>query len=128
MISGLYGSLSALLIVILSLNVIKLRQRHRVRLGDGGHDDLQAAIRAQGNAVEYIPVTLILLLLLELSGGHWALLHLSGITLVIARTMHAKAIQHNAIKQRVLSMQITIFLIIGLSILNVIYYVSSLLS
>jgi hypothetical protein len=97
-------------------------------LGDGGHDDLQAAIRAQGNAVEYIPVTLILLLLLELSGGHWALLHLSGITLVVARTMHAKAIQHNAIKQRVLSMQITIFLIIGLSILNVIYYVSSLLS
>ena len=64
MLSSLYAALAALLIVRLSLGVIKLRRAHKVRLGDGGVPELEAAIRAQGNAVEYLPISLILLLLL----------------------------------------------------------------
>jgi uncharacterized membrane protein YecN with MAPEG domain len=73
MISSFYAALLALLIVWLSLRVIKLRRTKKVRLGDGGEPELQTAIRAQGNATEYIPISLILLALLELNGAHAAL-------------------------------------------------------
>lgn len=51
MISGLYAGFSALLVVGLSLNVIKLRRSHKVALGDGNFPGLQNAIRAHGNAI-----------------------------------------------------------------------------
>lgn len=72
MISSFYAAILALLIVWLSLRVIKLRRIKKVRLGDGGEPELQVAIRAQGNATEYVPISLILLVLLELSGAHIA--------------------------------------------------------
>lgn len=45
-------ALLALLITGLSMNVSRLRLRHRVSFGDGGHKDLLVAVRAHGNAVE----------------------------------------------------------------------------
>ena len=60
MITALYASLAALLIVKLSLSIIALRRKHQVRLGDGGVEELQTAIRIQANATEYIPITLLL--------------------------------------------------------------------
>jgi uncharacterized protein len=73
MVSSIYAGILALLIVWLSLNVIKLRRGNKVSLGDGGFPELQNAIRAQGNATEYIPISFILLILLELSGGMFGL-------------------------------------------------------
>jgi hypothetical protein len=54
MITSLYASFSALLIVRLSISVIKLRRKNRIRVGDGGNEELQLAIRTHANAVEYI--------------------------------------------------------------------------
>jgi hypothetical protein len=124
MITSLYASLCALLIIKLSLNVISLRRQHKVRLGDGGVDELQAAIRAHGNAIEYIPIALILMLVLELSGGYWWLIHLAGIILLAARLLHVSALQNNHLQRRVLGMKMTIFLIISLSIMNIGLFVS----
>jgi uncharacterized protein len=45
-------ALLALLITGLSLHVSRLRLRHRVSFGDGGHKDLLVAVRAHGNALE----------------------------------------------------------------------------
>ena len=78
MITSLYASLSALLIVRLSLSVIKLRRKNRISVGDGGNEELQLAIRTHSNAVEYIPITLLLLLMLELNGAPKILIHLLG--------------------------------------------------
>jgi hypothetical protein len=122
-ITGLYASLCALLIVKLSLNVVGLRRKYRVRLGDGGQDELQAAIRTQGNAVEYIPITLILMLLLELAGGAAWLIHLAGLSLLTGRLIHRAALTQNDVKKRVLGMRITLYLIIALSVLNIGYFV-----
>jgi hypothetical protein len=124
MITSLYASLCALLLIKLSLNVISLRRQHKVRLGDGGVDELQAAIRAHGNAIEYIPIALILMLVLELSGGYWWLIHLAGIILLAARLLHVSALQNNHLQRRVLGMKMTIFLIISLSIMNIGLFVS----
>lgn len=121
MITALYASLCALLIVKLSLGVIALRRKHKVRLGDGGVDELQTAIRIQANAIEYIPITLLLILLLEMANVSWWIIHLAGIALLVGRLIHAAGLKNNDVKKRVLGMQITLYLIIALAVLNIVY-------
>ncbi|MCC5797111.1 MAG: MAPEG family protein [Methylophaga sp.] len=121
MLTALYASLCALVIVKLSLGVIALRRKHQIRLGDGGIDELHAAIRSQANATEYIPITLLLMLLLELMHVSPWLIHLAGISLLTGRLLHASALKTNDVKKRVLGMQITFFLIIALAVLNIVY-------
>lgn len=121
MITALYASLAALLIVRLSLNVIALRRKHQVRLGDGGIDELQAAIRTQGNATEYIPITLLLMLFLEMMDMPYWLLHLAGSAMLIGRVIHSRALKKDDINKRVLGMKITFYLIISLAVLNIIW-------
>ncbi|MFN9647337.1 MAG: MAPEG family protein [Pseudanabaena sp.] len=116
MITSIYAALLAILIVGLSLNVIKLRQIGQVILGDGYNLELKSAIRSQGNATEYIPISLILLLLLELSKGHWSLLHIGGIVLLTGRLIHARGLLKGNLRFRVLGMQLTLFNIIYLAI------------
>jgi len=118
MISSLYAALSAAVVVWLSLHVIKLRRIKKVRLGDGGEPELQAAIRAQGNATEYIPISLILLVLLELSGAHVALVHAGGIAILVGRLLHARGLLTDSLRYRVLGMQVTIYTIIGMALAN----------
>ncbi|MGR9012868.1 MAG: MAPEG family protein [Gammaproteobacteria bacterium] len=122
MITSIYASLSALLIVRLALLVIKLRRKNRVSIGDGGIEELQLAIRAHANAVEWIPITLMLLLTLELNGAPILLIHLLGGTLLIGRILHAFGLPAKDIKKRVLGMQITIYLLIGLAVLNIVFF------
>ena len=122
MITSIYAALSSLLIVWLSFNVVKLRQSGRVILGDGGNLDLQVAIRAQGNATEYIPISLILLLLLELGKANVLMLHIGGIALLIGRSLHAYGLTTSNLKLRVSGMVFTFGNIIYLAIVNPVYY------
>ena len=122
MITALYASLCALFIVKLSLGVIAVRRQHKIGLGDGGNEELQLAIRAQGNATEYIPITLILMFLLENIIVYNWIIHLAGITLLTGRIIHAIGIKNHDLKKRVLGMKITLYLIIALSILNIVYF------
>lgn len=122
MITSLYASLSALLIVKLTLSVIKLRRKNRVSVGDGGNEELQLAIRAHANAVEYIPITLLLLLTLELNGAPKMLIYILGVMLVVGRILHAIGLPAKDFRKRVLGMQITIYLLIGLAILNIAFF------
>ncbi|WP_417499050.1 MAPEG family protein [Methylophaga sp.] len=122
MITALYASLCALFIVKLSLGVIAVRRQHKIGLGDGGNEELQLAIRAQGNATEYISITLILMFLLENIIVYNWMIHLAGITLLTGRLIHAIGIKNHDLKKRVLGMKITLYLIIALSILNIVYF------
>jgi hypothetical protein len=88
-VTALYGALSALLLVALGMNVSRLRGKYQVFRGDGGHDELQSAIRVHGNNAEHIPLVLILLLVAELCGGSSVTLHVFGGALVVARLLHA---------------------------------------
>ncbi len=122
MITSIYASLATLLIVKLTLSVIKLRRKNRVSIGDGGIDELQLAIRTHANAVEYIPIALMLLLTLELNGAPKILVHILGVTLLIGRILHAMGLSEKNLKKRVLGMQITIYLLIGLAVLNIVFF------
>ena len=125
MITSIYASLSVLLIVKLTLSVIKLRRKNRISVGDGGNEELQLAIRTHANAVEYIPIALLLLLMLELNGAPKILIHIFGATLIIGRIIHAMGVPAKNLQKRILGMQITIYLLIGLAILNILFLVFS---
>ena len=69
--------------------MVRKRLAHGVGLGDGEVADLSQAIRVHGNAVEYIPMALILMALLEFNGAPAQILHILGSGLIAARVLHA---------------------------------------
>ncbi len=95
-VTALYAGLLAILLVALASRVPLLRRRHRVGIGSGGHEDLALAARVHGNATEYVPAALILLLLAELNGFPAWSVHASGSTLFLARIVHAAGLGGNA--------------------------------
>jgi uncharacterized protein len=95
-ITGLYAALAALLIVILAIRVVAYRRTAKVGLGDGDNPELRKRIRAHGNAIEYLPFGLFLLLILELNQTVPILLHVFGIVLIVARVFHAWGVSHHS--------------------------------
>jgi uncharacterized membrane protein YecN with MAPEG domain len=88
-VTALYAGLLALLLIVFTLRVIRLRWQLRVGTGDGGDKAMSRAIRVHGNAAEHVPIALILLLVAELNRANPALLHGCGVVLVAARVLHA---------------------------------------
>ncbi len=86
------ASVLTVIFIRLSFAVIRLRRANRVGLGSSGNEELERAIRAQGNFAEYVPPGLILIACLELNGASWWLACIPGITLIIGRLIHAKGI------------------------------------
>ena len=86
----LYGGLNALLVTLLGMNVSRLRGAHGVGVGTPVPAEMVRPMRAHGNATEWVPLGLLLLLVLELSGaGSRFTLHLAGGTLLLGRALHA---------------------------------------
>lgn len=65
-------------------------------LGSGGHEDLARAIRTHANAIEYLPIALLLLVVLALEQTRPGVLHLFGIVLIVARVLHAIGLSAHA--------------------------------
>jgi uncharacterized membrane protein YecN with MAPEG domain len=88
-ITSFYAGLLALMLVVLSIRVIKLRISTRTSLGDGGDEALNRRMRIHGNFIEFVPMGLILLALSEIQGApSWAL-HVLGLLLLGGRVCHA---------------------------------------
>ncbi len=87
-ITMLYAGILGLLLVVLAFNLNK----NWVRASGTGHESDQGLRRAEGILVsfaDYVPMTLVLIGVIEANGAPSAAIHLMGITLVTARIMHA---------------------------------------
>jgi uncharacterized membrane protein YecN with MAPEG domain len=82
--AGLIGVLAA----VLTLNVGRMRTKKKIFLGDGGDREMIAAIRAHGNLVEFAPLCLLVIWLLNGPYGHRTIA-VMGIILLLARLLHA---------------------------------------
>jgi uncharacterized membrane protein YecN with MAPEG domain len=120
LITSIIAAILTLIFIKLSFAVISLRRKNKVGLGNGGHDDLERAIRAQGNFAEYVPFGLILIACLELNGAPWWLVAIPGLTLIIGRLIHARGINEPPpnFNKRVLGMKFTFGTLISLAVLN----------
>lgn len=121
LITSIIASALTIIFIRLSFAVIHLRRKNQVGLGSGGHEDLERAIRAQGNFSEYVPLGLILIACLELNGAPWWLVAAPGLSLIIGRLIHAKGISIPPpdFSKRVLGMKFTFVTLISLVILNI---------
>ncbi len=82
--AGLFG----IIYVGLTLWIMVSRTTHKVLQGDGGDQILAKRVRVHGNFGEYVPLSLILIGLLEGGGGrHGLVLTLLG-SLLIGRVLH----------------------------------------
>ncbi len=88
-ITLLFASLNGLIFLVLSILVVRGRTVERVSIGAGGREKLEVAIRVHGNFAEYVPLALLLLALLELSGADDVLLYVLGAVLTVGRLSHA---------------------------------------
>jgi hypothetical protein len=92
MITSLYTALLALILIFLSIKIIQNRRSSKISLGESGDDFLQRKIRAHGNFIEYAPIFLIMLLLVEINGCNKYFIHFFGIIFIIGRVLHAYGI------------------------------------
>ena len=88
-VTTLYAATLGLLLIILSDLVTRSRRRSQVSLGHGGDPMLERTMRAHGNFVEYVPLGLILLALIEVKHPELWVVHLFGILLLAGRLLHA---------------------------------------
>jgi hypothetical protein len=86
-ITPLYAAILALIIVALGINVTVHRVKLKVPLGDGGNAEMLRMIRLHSNAVEYVPLALLLMLSYEINGGLHFALHIAGIALIVGRVL-----------------------------------------
>ena len=118
-ITGIYAAISALLIIILSFRVIRLRMSTRTGIGDGGNQDLARCIRVHANAVEYLPLALLLLLLVEWNQTLPMIVHGFGIAIVLGRVLHAVGLSNSAGTSpgRFVGMLLTLLSMLGMAAL-----------
>ncbi len=88
-VTVLYAGLNGLIVVALTFYVIAYRFSKKVSIGHDGHPNLERRVRVHGNAVETIPMALILIGLLEFYQTSAYVLHGLGAALTIGRVLHA---------------------------------------
>ena len=117
--TSIYASLSGLLLAWLAIQTIKARRVNKIKLGDGGIFELQSAMRAHANFAEYMPITIILLFLLEYNGSPVFLIHIIGILFLIGRWIHAQGLLKNNLRKRAQGMGFTLIILAGLALANI---------
>lgn len=123
-VAALYAGVNILILLVLSVLVVGGRRQHKIRLGDAGNEDFARAVRAHGNAAEYIPagiVGILILALMEPVAPLW-LLHASGLSLTAGRISHAIGLHTGVLNAgRMLGMTLTwlSYLLIGVGLVYV---------
>lgn len=87
--AALWAGLHLILLLVLAVLVTRQRRKHGVAMGAGGVEPLELAIRAFGNATEYIPTALVGLGILAFAGAPPMVIHPLGLMLFAGRVMHA---------------------------------------
>ncbi len=116
-----YGALLALIYVTLSFNVIRLRMKLQIALGDGKDKQLKRAIRVHGNYAEYVPLTLIMIYFVEIQSQNLSLVHGLCIAFILARLSHIYGVSQ--IKENIMFRMFSLFItgcVISISAISII--------
>lgn len=120
-ITFFYAGFLGLLAVALANQVLWARI-NASRLPDWKPDTM---MRVQGNFIEYVPMAIALLYLVEVSGIPEIMVHILGATLVISRLAHAWGLSTNpgATYARLFGAQMTFLLLAIMSFAGLYYYI-----
>ncbi len=90
------ASILGIMFVWLTARVISGRVRNESLIGDDGNPEMIFLIRTQGNFTEFVPIFLIILGLVELSGANGMALTIIAAVFVIARLLHVPGMAPDA--------------------------------
>ena len=88
-ITLLYASLLSVLAICLAFSTGLVRSKTNTMLGEGDSPEMLQSIRAFGNLIEYAPLAIIMLGLLEIQDIDGRKLHILGSTFFLSRILHA---------------------------------------
>ena len=110
----IFSSFFAVLFVLLSINVISKRRKHKVGIGTGRNISVERAMRVHANFAEYVPFSLLLIALLELNRANSLMLIGLCSVLLIGRLVHAFGVsmEHERFAYRVSGMVMTFTVIL----------------
>ncbi len=103
-VTSVTAAIAAVMLIALSVPVSLRRGKIKALSGDAGDATLQRLIRAQGNFIEYAPMGLILLALVEVGVTSAVLLWTIGILLIAGRGLHALGMIRGALSLKALGM------------------------
>lgn len=95
-ITPVFAAILSLLLIVLSVRVGIVRYHKKIWLLDGGDEVLTRTLRVQGNFIEYVPIALVLLALVEMAGASTILVWGLGLGLLLSRLVHAMGLTSNA--------------------------------
>lgn len=122
----LYAALLALLFVALSVRTLLMRRNLRIAIGDAGNQSMLRAMRVHSNFAEYVPISLLLIFFVEVSGANSLLIHALGVSVFAGRISHAFGVSqiNEQYAFRVLGMALTFTPIIVAAVGLLFVYVS----
>jgi len=125
LVSPVYVAFFALILVALSVRIMRLRGQLRVALGHGNEPQLERAARVHANYCEHVPISLLLIYLLETIAGSHYWIHILFIGLLIGRILHAYGVSQVSenYRYRVTGMALTFAVIISASVGILLVYV-----
>lgn len=128
-VTPFYAALLVLVFLRLSMRTIKLRRQLKIAIGAGGNPTMHRAMRVHGNFAEYVPLSLLLIFLFELQGGHFLLIHLFGACLLLGRLAHAHGVSREKedYRYRVYGMLMTFTVLAGSAVGVLVLYVVELI-
>jgi uncharacterized protein len=88
-IAACLAAVFAILMVLLSVQTSLRRAALKVTHGDAGDETLRRRIRAHGNFIEYAPLAVVVVLLVEISGAARINTLILALAFVAARLLHA---------------------------------------
>lgn len=112
-VTAVFTALLALMLVAISIRVTVLRASKKINFFDGGDPVLGRALRVQGNFIEYVPLALALMGLIEASGARPWIVYAYGAVLLVARFVHAWGLYADVFQGRVIGTSVTWILLAG---------------
>ncbi|MFZ4605273.1 MAG: MAPEG family protein [Caulobacter sp.] len=119
-ITSLLAGAAAIFLVLLSLPVALRRRATKTSFGDGGDEAFNRKIRAQANFIEYAPMAIIAIGLVEMGGGSQPVVCGLAATLAAARVLHAFGLWSGILIGRALGAMLTfgVLLVAGVMLIQ----------
>ena len=96
-ITALYASIMMIFALALSFHAGGFRGSTGISVLFGNPENMELVqrVRVHQNFLEYVPLALILMGIIEINGGNTTFLHVFGIVLIISRIAHAIGLKHD---------------------------------
>ncbi len=107
---AIYTAILALIFAWLTTRTIGIRRKLRIAIGDNGNAEMIRAMRVHSNFAEYVPITLLVIYFVEISGAHLLIVHGLALCLLVGRCLHIYGVSQTSenFKFRTYGMGITL--------------------